>query len=47
MFDAAEDPDRPSVYECLECGQIVRGETHPGDCDECGGVMQNRAMSLE
>lgn len=47
MHDAAEDPDRPSTYECLQCGEIVTAETHPGDCPECGDVMQNRAMSLE
>jgi rubrerythrin len=36
-----------SEYECLQCGKIVRAETHPGECPECGGDFQNRAKSLE
>jgi len=40
------DPDAPSKYECLECGDIVESGTHPGRCD-CGGEFQNRAKSLE
>lgn len=36
-----------SEYECLQCGRIVTAETHPGECDECGGEFQNRAKSLE
>jgi rubrerythrin len=47
VFDAVEDPDDPSVYECLRCGTLVTAQTHPGDCEECGGTLQNRAMSLE
>lgn len=36
-----------SSYECLECGTIVTVPEHPGRCDECGGILQNRAKSLE
>ena len=36
-----------SEYECLRCGKIVRADTHPGECPECGGEFQNRAKSLE
>ena len=36
-----------SEYECLQCGRIVKAETHPGECSECGGDFQNRAKSLE
>lgn len=44
--DLEEDPDRPSAYECLQCGAIVESETHPGEC-ECGGSFQDRSNSLE
>ena len=47
MHDVISAPDRPSVYECLQCGHITSADVHPGDCAECGGTMQNRAMSLE
>lgn len=36
-----------SLYECLECGNIVEVATHPGRCAKCGGILQNRAKSLE
>ncbi len=36
-----------SVYECLQCGNLVKAKSHPGDCPECGGNFQNRAKSLE
>lgn len=45
--DLDEDPTRPSTYECLRCGDIVKVETHPGECSECSGEYQNRAKSLE
>ncbi|MFB6135899.1 MAG: rubrerythrin-like domain-containing protein [Halobacteriaceae archaeon] len=47
MHDVQGDPDSPSTYECLGCGTIVKSDTHPGTCEECGGSFQNRAMSLE
>ncbi|WP_123534343.1 rubrerythrin-like domain-containing protein [Halosimplex salinum] len=40
------DPTESSKYECLQCGDIVESESHPGSCD-CGGQFQNRAKSLE
>ncbi|SFR96690.1 hypothetical protein SAMN05216559_1684 [Halomicrobium zhouii] len=36
-----------SKYECLQCGNIVEAQTHPGTCSKCGGDFQNRAKSLE
>ncbi len=36
-----------STYECLGCGTIVTADTHPVECDDCGGSMRDRAMSLE
>ncbi|MCU4741196.1 rubrerythrin-like domain-containing protein [Halobacteria archaeon AArc-m2/3/4] len=39
--------DISSKYECLQCGKIVEAETHPGECEECGGDFQNRAKSVE
>jgi hypothetical protein len=40
------DPESPSEYECLRCGNIVKETSHPERC-ECGGEFQNRAKSLE
>lgn len=47
VFDGPDDTDASSVYECLRCGVIVTSDSHPVDCPDCGGVVQNRAMSLE
>lgn len=47
MHDLDDDPAVPSKYECLNCGTIVTAESHPGECHDCGGGFQNRAMSLE
>lgn len=47
MHDLEEDPAAASEYECLRCGNLVTADRHPGECDECGGVFQNRAKSLE
>lgn len=44
--DLEDDSDEPHTYECLQCGEIVEAETHPGEC-ECGGSFQDRAKSLE
>lgn len=45
--DVPGDPATDATYECLRCGNIVTSESHPGECDVCGGGFQNRAMSLE
>jgi len=45
--DVADSAESKSTYECLVCGKIVKAESHPGDCPECDGEFQNRAMSLE
>ena len=47
QHDVPDESDDEAEYECLECGHVVTAETHPGECPECGGEMQNRAMSLE
>lgn len=47
VHDVPGNPDSGSTYECLRCGEIVTSETHPGECPNCGGVVQDRAMSLE
>lgn len=47
MYDVPDTTSRRSVYECLGCGTIVRKQHHPGNCSDCGGMFQNRAMSLE
>lgn len=44
--DLDDDSESSSMYECLQCGNIVEAESHPGIC-ECGGGFQNRAKSLE
>ena len=36
-----------SEYECLQCGNVAKAKTHPGECPECAGDFQNRAKSLE
>lgn len=45
--DVPVHPDQPAVYECLQCGAIVESKNHPGSCEECGGGMRNRVMTLE
>lgn len=45
-LENANDPESPSVYECLGCGEIVTSKSHPGTC-ECGGEFHNRAKSVE
>lgn len=45
-IEGKNDPESPSVYECMQCGTIVEAKSHPGKC-ECGGEFQNRAKSLE
>ncbi|WP_436932415.1 rubrerythrin-like domain-containing protein [Halosimplex halobium] len=45
--DIADDTETQSTYECLVCGNIVRADSHPGECPDCDGGFQNRAMSLE
>lgn len=47
MVHDVTDDEELSEYECLECGTIVESASHPGDCEECGGTVQNRGMSLE
>lgn len=46
MVESAEESSE-SKYECLQCGNIVEAESHPGDCPECGGGVQDRAVPLE
>ncbi len=47
MFNVEEEPESESIYDCLNCGKIVTSDSHPGECEACGGGFRNRAMSLE
>jgi hypothetical protein len=47
VHDIPGDPATVSTYECLGCGELITADSHPGECANCGGVVQNRAMSLE
>lgn len=47
VHDVPGDPDASSTYECLKCGELVTSDSHPGDCEGCGGAFQDRALSLE
>lgn len=47
MHDVPDETTAESTYECLRCGNIVVKDSHPGECEECGGSFQNRANSLE
>lgn len=40
------DPGSTSEYECLDCGNMMSSESHPGRCG-CGGEFHNRAKSRE
>lgn len=46
MYDV-DDSATPSRYECLRCGTIREADHHPGECEECGGSFQNRAVASE
>ncbi len=47
MHDVADESSGPATYECLGCGNIIEAFFHPVECEECGGSVQNRGMSLE
>lgn len=47
MHDVPSEGDSETKYECLDCGTVVVRDSHPGSCADCGGIFQNRAMSLE
>ncbi|MFC6962448.1 rubrerythrin-like domain-containing protein [Halocatena marina] len=47
MRDVSYDPNSKSAYECFNCGTIVRAESNPGTCDNCGSAMRNRLIPLE
>lgn len=49
MHDLEEDPDKPSIYECMECGNLLELDSRPTECPECGatGAFRNQSMSLE
>jgi rubrerythrin len=41
-------PNRTATeYECQQCGERVRTETHPGTCPECGNTFQNIGVPRE
>ena len=39
--------DPPYTYECADCGERVEADSHPGECPECGGEMQNISKARE
>jgi len=39
--------DEPIPYECFSCGNIVRTDSQPLTCPDCGGEMRNRRTRLE
>ncbi|EMA44692.1 rubrerythrin-like domain-containing protein [Halococcus saccharolyticus] len=43
------DPYRPeeSYHECMDCHNRVAGNEESGPCPECGGPLQNLAVSRE
>ena len=45
--DVEYESDADSEYECMECGAIVRADSHPGTCADCGNAMRNRRMPYE
>ena len=47
IHDVPVESDEPSIYECMQCGVIVKSTAHPGPCDECGSGFRNRIMALE
>ncbi|WP_153300679.1 rubrerythrin-like domain-containing protein [Halococcus hamelinensis] len=47
MWNVGYDPEGTSEYECLRCGELVLGESHPGDCPQCHSMLRNRSMSFE
>ena len=47
---AKEDPyegDPPYTFECQDCRERVEAESHPGECPDCGGEMQNISRPRE
>jgi rubrerythrin len=45
--DVGYDPDTASEYECLDCGELLVAESHPGSCPQCGSTPRNRSMPCE
>jgi Zn finger protein HypA/HybF involved in hydrogenase expression len=44
------DPHReesPHTYECMDCGERIKAESHPGECRECSGDLWNLSRSSE
>lgn len=46
MKDVELDPDEESVYECFNCGTVVRASA-PVACPDCGADMRNRQTPIE
>jgi rubrerythrin len=47
VWDVGYDPDTASEYECLDCGELIIAESHPGNCPQCGSTPRNRSMPCE
>ena len=41
------DPGETKEYECANCGNRVRAESHPGTCQECGGELVDVSVPRE
>lgn len=46
MMDVNTD-DSEAPYECFSCGNILRSDSQPVSCPDCGGEMRNRRTTLE
>ena len=47
VWDIGYAPDTVSEYECLDCGELILAESHPGSCPQCGSTPRNRSMPFE
>lgn len=46
MKDIELNPSEESIYECFDCGTVVR-TADPSACPDCGADMRNRKTPLE
>lgn len=43
----SSDREPPNTYECGSCGHRLEAESHPQNCPECGGAMQDISVPRE
>ncbi|WP_227378362.1 rubrerythrin-like domain-containing protein [Haladaptatus halobius] len=41
------DGEPPYTHECQDCGHRVEADDQPGECQNCGGPMQNISLPRE